>query len=76
MTVVQEFEDLSPQQKAIAQAMQQNYMLHYAIDTQTSYALDIAEADVLFDGRYVIPRSAGPYSLKHYPKAQIMIVLE
>ena len=76
MTVVQGFEDLDPQQRAIAIAMQNSFALHYAIDTQTSFAMNAEEADVLFDGRYVIPRSVGPYSLKHYPKAEILVVME
>ena len=66
--VIQDFDDLPPQQRAIAYAMIKDWRLHYALDTQTGFTVDPVEASMYFDGSIVIPRDAGPYSLKGYPK--------
>lgn len=75
MAIIQEFDDLPPQQRAVAEAMQQDYRLHYAIDTQVGFSVDPVEASLLFDGSVVIPRDGFPYLRRHLPRAVYLIDL-
>ena len=67
--IIQEWNDLNPQQRAIAETMTQDPRLRYMIDTQTGFALDLEEANILFDGSYIAMESPlSYYSRKALPK--------
>jgi len=76
MTLIQTFDDLEPLQRAIALQTLENTLegkvLLCTLNTNTAYALDKVEANLLFDGSIFYKRDSLPYLKRNRPQLVVL----